>query len=167
MRRTPARCAGSPREASRRRSMATVAQVLNSKPDQTVYTIAATASVFDAIKLMADKHIGAVIVTEGDEIVGIMTERDYARKVVLMDRASKQTPVHDIMTSHVRYVRPDQTTDDCMALMTDKRMRHLPVIENGKLVGMISIGDLVKNIISEQQFTIQQLEYYILRGEHT
>ena len=142
--------------------MATVAQVLNSKPDQTVYTIAATASVFDAIKMMADKHIGAVIVTEGDEIVGIMTERDYARKVVLMDRASKQTPVRDIMTSQVRYVRPDQTTDDCMALMTDKRMRHLPVIDNG----MISIGDLVKNIISEQQFTIQQLEYYI-RGEHT
>jgi CBS domain-containing protein len=146
--------------------MATVAQVLNSKPEQTVYTIAATASVFDAIKLMAEKHIGAVVVTEGDEIVGIMTERDYARKVVLMDRASKQTPVRDIMTSQVRYVRLDQTTDDCMALMTDKRMRHLPVIDGGKLVGMISIGDLVKNIISEQQFTIQQLEFYI-RGEHT
>jgi CBS domain-containing protein len=95
-----------------------------------------------------------------------MTERDYARKVVLMDRASKQTPVRDIMTSQVRYVRLDQTTDDCMALMTDKRMRHLPVIDGGKLVGMISIGDLVKNIISEQQFTIQQLEFYI-RGEHT
>ncbi|QSN63710.1 MULTISPECIES: CBS domain-containing protein [unclassified Caballeronia] len=146
--------------------MATVAKVLSSKPEQTVYTIADTAPVFDAIKLMADKHIGAVIVTRGDEIVGIMTERDYARKVVLMDRSSKDTPVRDIMTSHVRYVRPDQTTDDCMALMTDKRMRHLPVIDNGKLVGMISIGDLVKNIISEQQFTIQQLEYYI-RGEHT
>ncbi|MCG7402109.1 MULTISPECIES: CBS domain-containing protein [Caballeronia] len=146
--------------------MATVAQVLNSKPDQTVFTVPATASVFDAIKLMADKHIGAVIVTEGDEIVGIMTERDYARKVVLMDRVSKHTPVRDIMTSHVRYVRPDQTTDDCMALMTDKRMRHLPVIDNGKLIGMISIGDLVKNIMAEQQYTIQQLEYYI-RGEHT
>ncbi|EKS66815.1 MULTISPECIES: CBS domain-containing protein [Caballeronia] len=146
--------------------MATVAQVLNSKPDQTVFTVPATASVFDAIKLMADKHIGAVIVTEGDEIVGIMTERDYARKVVLMDRVSKHTPVRDIMTSHVRYVRPDQTTDDCMALMTDKRMRHLPVIDNGRLIGMISIGDLVKNIMAEQQYTIQQLEYYI-RGEHT
>ncbi|WP_244817061.1 CBS domain-containing protein [Caballeronia sp. Lep1P3] len=146
--------------------MATVADVLNSKPDHTVYTIAETSPVYDAIKLMADKHIGAVIVTEGDEIVGIVTERDYARKVVLMDRSSKDTPVRDIMTSQVRYVRPDQTTDDCMALMTDKRMRHLPVIDNGRLVGMISIGDLVKNIISEQQFTIQQLEYYI-RGEHT
>ncbi|MEZ2352280.1 CBS domain-containing protein [Caballeronia sp. RCC_10] len=146
--------------------MATVAEVLNAKPDQTVYTVAETSPVYDAIKLMADKHIGAVLVTQGEEIVGIMTERDYARKVVLMDRSSKETPVRDIMTSHVRYVRPDQTTDDCMALMTDKRMRHLPVIDNGKLVGMISIGDLVKNIISEQQFTIQQLEYYI-RGEHT
>ncbi|MDR5762211.1 CBS domain-containing protein [Caballeronia sp. LZ035] len=146
--------------------MATVAQVLNSKPDHTVFTVAATASVFDAIKMMADRHIGAVIVTEGDEIVGIMTERDYARKVVLMDRASKQTPVRDIMTSQVRYVRPDQTTDDCMALMTEKRMRHLPVIDDGKLIGMISIGDLVKNIMAEQQYTIQQLEYYI-RGEHT
>jgi CBS domain-containing protein len=146
--------------------MATVAQVLSTKPDQTVFTISADSSVYDTIKMMADKHIGAVIVTEGDEIVGIVTERDYARKVVLMDRASKQTPVRDIMTSHVRYVRLDQTTDDCMALMTEKRMRHLPVIDDGKLVGMISIGDLVKNIISEQQFTIQQLEYYI-RGEHT
>ena len=141
--------------------MATVAEVLNAKPDQTVYTVAETSPVYDAIKLMADKHIGAVLVTQGEEIVGIMTERDYARKVVLMDRSSKETPVRDIMTSHVRYVRPDQTTDDCMALMTDKRMRHLPVIDNGKLVGMISIGDLVKNIISEQQFTIQQLEHYI------
>ncbi|WP_277185103.1 CBS domain-containing protein [Caballeronia sp. BR00000012568055] len=147
--------------------MATVAQVLSTKPDQVVFTIPAESSVYDAIKMMAEKHIGAVIVTHGEEIVGIVTERDYARKVVLMDRASKQTPVSDIMTSHVRYVRPDQTTDDCMALMTEKRMRHLPVIDNGKLIGMISIGDLVKNIISEQQFTIQQLELYIRGGEHT
>jgi CBS domain-containing protein len=144
--------------------MATVAQVLNSKPNRTVFTIAASASVFDAITMMAEKSIGAVIVTDGEEIVGIMTERDYARKVVLMDRSSRQTPVRDIMTSQVRYVHPDQTTDDCMALMTDHRMRHLPVIEGKKLTGMISIGDLVANIISEQQFTIKQLEYYI-RGE--
>jgi CBS domain-containing protein len=94
-----------------------------------------------------------------------VTERDYARKVVLMDRVSRQTPVREIMTSQVRFVRPDQTTDDCMALMTERRMRHLPVIDGEKLVGMISIGDLVKNIISEQQFTIHQLEGYI-RGEH-
>jgi len=94
-----------------------------------------------------------------------MTERDYARKVVLMDRVSRQTPVREIMTSQVRFVRPDQTTDDCMALMTERRMRHLPVIDGEKLVGMISIGDLVANIISEQQLTIHQLEGYI-RGEH-
>jgi signal-transduction protein with cAMP-binding, CBS, and nucleotidyltransferase domain len=159
-------CVDEPRESQTERSMSTVAQLLSTKPDQPVFTIAASASVYDAIRMMADKFIGAVIVTEGDEIVGIVTERDYARKVVLMERSSKQTPVRDIMTSHVRYVRVDQTTDECMALMTEKRIRHLPVIDNGKLIGMISIGDLVKNIISEQQFTIKQLEYYI-RGEST
>ena len=141
--------------------MTSVAQLLKSKPSEGVFTIAADDSVYNAIKLMAEKQIGALVVTEGDGIAGIITERDYARKVVLMDRSSKETPVRDIMTSHVRYVRLDQTTDDCMALMTEKRMRHLPVIDGGKLVGMISIGDLVKNIISEQQFTIQQLEFYI------
>jgi CBS domain-containing protein len=147
--------------------MTSVAQLLKTKPNNTtVFTVGADDSVYEAIKLMAEKGIGALVVTDGDSIAGIVTERDYARKVVLMDRASKQTPVRDIMTSQVRYVRLDQTTDDCMALMTDRRMRHLPVIDAGKLVGMISIGDLVKNIISEQQFTIQQLEFYI-RGEHT
>ncbi len=145
--------------------MATVAQVLNSKSDHTIFTIADTASVYEAIAMMAEKYIGALIVTHGEEIVGIVTERDYARKVVLMDRVSRQTQVREIMTSQVRFVRPDQTTDDCMALMTERRMRHLPVIDGEKLVGMISIGDLVKNIISEQQFTIHQLEGYI-RGEH-
>lgn len=118
-------------------------------------------SVYEAIKLMAEKGIGALVVTDGDSIAGIITERDYARKVVLMDRSSKATPVRDIMSKAVRFVRPDQTTDDCMALMTERRMRHLPVIENDRLVGMVSIGDLVKNIIAEQQFTIQQLEFYI------
>jgi CBS domain-containing protein len=110
---------------------------------------------------MAEKGIGALVVTDGDSIAGIITERDYARKVVLMDRSSKATPVRDIMSKAVRFVRPDQTTEDCMALMTERRMRHLPVIENDRLVGMVSIGDLVKNIIAEQQFTIQQLEFYI------
>ena len=146
--------------------MTSVAQLLKSKPNQEIFTVEAADSVYNAIKLMADKQIGALIVKENGAIAGIVTERDYARKVVLMDRSSKNTPVRDIMSSAVRFVRPDQTTDDCMALMTEKRMRHLPVIDGGKLVGMISIGDLVKNIISEQQFTIQQLEYYI-RGEHT
>ncbi|WP_133645385.1 CBS domain-containing protein [Paraburkholderia flava] len=146
--------------------MTSVSQVLKSKPNHDVYTIAASDSVFDAIKLMADRQIGALIVTDGDAIAGIVTERDYARKVVLMERSSKDTPVRDIMSKAVRFVRLDQTTDECMALMTDHRMRHLPVIDREKLVGMVSIGDLVKNIIAEQRFTIQQLEQYI-SGEHT
>ncbi|MBN3765004.1 CBS domain-containing protein [Burkholderia sp. Ac-20365] len=141
--------------------MTSVAQLLKSKPNQDVYTIEASDSVYDAIKLMADKQIGALIVKENGSIAGIVTERDYARKVVLMDRSSKTTPVRDIMSSAVRFVRPDQTTDECMALMTERRMRHLPVLENDQLVGMVSIGDLVKAIIAEQQFTIQQLEHYI------
>ncbi|NPT36950.1 CBS domain-containing protein [Paraburkholderia xenovorans] len=142
--------------------MTSVAQLLKTKPNNTtVFTVGADDSVYHAIKLMAEKGIGALVVTDGDSIAGIVTERDYARKVVLLDRSSKATPVRDIMSKAVRFVRPDQTTDDCMALMTERRMRHLPVIENDRLVGMVSIGDLVKNIIAEQQFTIQQLEFYI------
>jgi CBS domain-containing protein len=141
--------------------MTSVAQILKSKPNEGVYTVAASDSVYDAIKLMAEKHIGALVVTDGDNIAGIITERDYARKVVLMDRSSKATPVSDIMSRAVRFVRLDQSSEDCMALMTERRMRHLPVIDHERLVGMISIGDLVKNIIAEQQFTIQQLEHYI------
>ena len=146
--------------------MTSVAQILKSKPNQSVYTIAASDSVYDAIKLMAEMQIGALVVTDGDSIAGIITERDYARKVVLMDRSSKATPVRDIMSRAVRFVRPDQSSDECMALMTDRRMRHLPVIDQERLVGMVSIGDLVKNLIAEQQFTIQQLEHYIT-GERT
>lgn len=141
--------------------MTSVAQILKSKSNQSVYTITASECVYDAIKLMAEKHIGALVVTDGDSIAGIITERDYARKVVLKDRSSKVTPVRDIMTHAVRFVRPDQSSDECMALMTEYRMRHLPVIDHERLVGMISIGDLVKNIIEEQEFTIQQLEHYI------
>jgi CBS domain-containing protein len=142
--------------------MTSVAQLLKTKQNNTgVFTIGADDSVYEAIKLMAQKGIGALVVTDGDSIAGIITERDYARKVVLMDRSSKATPVRDIMSKAVRFVRPDQTTEECMALMTERRMRHLPVIDNGRLVGMVSIGDLVKNIIAEQQFTIQQLEFYI------
>ena len=146
--------------------MSSVAQVLKSKQDNSVYTISASDSVYNAIKLMADKQIGALVVTDGDAIAGIVTERDYARKVVLMERSSKETLVREIMSKAVRFVRLDQTTDECMALMTDHRMRHLPVIDQEKLVGMVSIGDLVKNIIEDQRFTIQQLEQYI-SGEHT
>ena len=141
--------------------MTSVAKILQSKPDTTVHTIAPTALVFDALKLMADKGIGALLVTEGEAIAGIFTERDYARKIALMGRTSSVTQVRDVMTSAVRFVRPDQTSEQCMQIMSTGRMRHLPVVENEQLVGMISIGDLVKDIISEQKFIIEQLEQYI------
>jgi CBS domain-containing protein len=142
--------------------MKSVAEILRSKPEQAVHAIAPSASVFEAVKLMAEKGIGALLVMEDLKIDGIITERDYARKIVLMGRSSKETPVRDVMTSPVMYVRPDQTNEECMALMTDNRVRHLPVIDNGKLIGLISIGDLVKDIISEQKFIIDQLEHYIM-----
>ena len=141
--------------------MKSVAHILKSKPDPTIYTIAPTDSVFDALKLMAEKSIGALVVTEGEAVVGIITERDYARKVILMARSSKETAVREIMTSAVMYVRPDHTNEECMVLMTENRLRHLPVMDSGRLVGLISIGDLVKDIISEQKFIIEQLEHYI------
>ena len=141
--------------------MKTAAHLLKSKAHQSVHVVAPEVSVFDAIRLMADKNIGALLVMEGEEVAGIITERDYARKIVLMSRSSKQTPVREIMTSAVMYVRPDQTSEECMVLMTENRLRHLPVIDGGRLVGIISIGDLVKDIIAEQRFTIEQLEHYI------
>ena len=141
--------------------MKTAADILKSKPDQTVHTIRPTASVLDAVKLMAEKNIGALLVMDGEQIVGIITERDYARKTILMGRTSKETPVRDVMTSEVMYVRPSHTSEECMALMTEGRLRHLPVIDGGKLFGLISIGDLVKDIISEQRYIIDQLEHYI------
>ncbi len=141
--------------------MNTVAQILGSKPDQAVYTMEPTASAHEAVRLMADKNIGALVVVERGKVVGIVSERDYARKVVLMARSSKDTPLRDIMSSPVMYVRPDQTGEECMALMTENRLRHLPVMDGGQLIGLISIGDLVKATISEQQFIIEQLEHYI------
>jgi CBS domain-containing protein len=144
-----------------RAHMNIVAQILKSKPAQTAYTIAPVASVFDAIELMAQKNIGGLVVMEGERVVGIITERDYARKIALMARSSRETPVRDIMTSPVTCVRPDQTSEECMVLMTEKRLRHLPVIDRGKLIGLVSIGDLVKDIISQQKFVIEQLERYI------
>jgi CBS domain-containing protein len=141
--------------------MTTVAQILQSKPDKTVYTIGPAASVFDSVKLMAEKNIGALPVVEGGKIVGMITERDYARKIVLMARSSKETPVRDVMTSQVMYVRSYQTSEECMALMTENRVRHLPVMDQGKLIGLVSIGDLVKDVIAEQKFIIEQLEHYI------
>ena len=141
--------------------MKSAAQILKSKPEQTVETVTPSTSVYDAVKRMAEKNIGALLVMEDVTIVGVVTERDYARKIVLMGRSSKETQVRDIMTFPVMYVRPDQTNEECMALMTDNRVRHLPVMDEGKLIGLISIGDLVKDIISEQKFIIDQLEHYI------
>ncbi|WP_309624597.1 CBS domain-containing protein [Methylibium sp.] len=141
--------------------MNTIANILRSKADSAVHSIRPDASVFEAVQLMALKNIGALLVTDNDQIVGIVTERDYARKIALLARSSKDTPLRDIMTTAVMYVRPDQTCEECMALMTENRVRHLPVMMDGKLIGLISIGDLVKHIISEQKFVIEQLEHYI------
>ena len=143
--------------------MTTVAQILAAKRSTTTYTITLEASVFEAVKLMAEKNIGSLIVMEGQTVIGMITERDYARKIVLLSRSSKETRVREVMTSPVVSVRPDQTNEECMALMTERRLRHLPVVDNGRLVGMVSIGDLVKDIIAEQRFTIEQLEHYITR----
>ncbi|CAG2131990.1 Inosine-5'-monophosphate dehydrogenase [Cupriavidus yeoncheonensis] len=144
--------------------MTTARQVVESKPSQSIFSIPPTATVYAALQLMAEKGIGAVLVMEHGKIVGILSERDYARKVILMQRSSRDTLVRDIMTSSVIYVSGDQSTNECMALMTKHRMRHLPVMNGEDLLGMLSIGDLVKDIISEQQFIIEQLEHYIHGG---
>lgn len=141
--------------------MKSMTNILKLKADHRVYSVAPDASVFDALKLMAEKNIGSLLVMDGSAIIGIVTERDYARKVALFGRTSPQTPVREIMSPDVMFVGPNHTTKQCMALMTQNRLRHLPVIDDGKLLGLISIGDLVKDIISEQQFIIEQLERYI------
>ncbi|MCC6472661.1 MAG: CBS domain-containing protein [Burkholderiales bacterium] len=146
--------------------MSTVAQILKSKPDHAIYSVPPATKVFEAVKLMADKNIGAVLVMEGERILGILTERDYARKIAVEGRSSHDTPVADIMTGRLVCVLPAQTGEECMALMTENRVRHLPVLDNGKLVGIVSIGDLVKDVIAEQKFVIEQLEHYIT-GERT
>ena len=140
--------------------MKTVKDLLAVKGSQ-VWSIAPDATVFEALRLMAEKEIGALLVLEAGKLVGIISERDYARKVILKGKSSKDTPVKEIMTTKVLYVRPDQTIEECMALMTDKRVRHLPVLDGEQLVGIISIGDVVKALIDEKDFIIQQLEQYI------
>ena len=144
--------------------MTVVAEILKSKPDGAVHSIAPSASVLDALKSMAQLRIGALLVMEGKDIVGILTERDYARKIALMGRTSLTTLVSDVMTTAVMYVQPTQSSEECMALMTQNRLRHLPVVDDGMVIGMISIGDLVKDIISEQQFIIEQMKHYISGG---
>jgi CBS domain-containing protein len=140
--------------------MAKVKDILALK-GQSVWSVALDASVYDAMKLMAEKGIGALMVMQGEKLVGIISERDYARKVILQGRSSRTTQVREIMTSHVLYAQPEQNIEECMAVMTDKRVRHLPVFDEGRLLGVISIGDLVKSIITEQKFMIEQLEKYI------
>ena len=141
--------------------MKSVAELLKVK-GTIVHSIAPSASALECLKLFADKGIGAALVMEGDSLVGIFTERDYARKVELLGKSSKDLKVQDIMTADVLWVGPERTNEDCMALMTEKRIRHLPVIEGGKVIGIISIGDLVKDIIAEQQIVIGHLERYIM-----
>jgi CBS domain-containing protein len=143
--------------------MKTVRQLLQAK-GYDIWSTTSNTSVYDALTLMADKGVGALLVLEGEKLVGIISERDYARKVILKGKRSINTPVREIMTSKVFYVRPEQTVEDCMALMTEERVRHLPVLADDRLIGIVSIGDVVKTIISEQEFLIEQLERYIVGG---
>lgn len=140
--------------------MTKVSDLLDEK-GRDVWAIEPGAPVFDAVKLMRDKGIGAVLVMEGEQIVGIMSERDYARKVVLEERSSKTTQVREIMTPRVIFADPDQSVQECMALMTNKRIRHLPIMDGDHVVGVVSIGDLVRATIALQRFHIEQLERYI------
>ena len=140
--------------------MDTIRQLLDKKGNE-VWSIHPDNSVFDAIKMMADKQVGSLVVLEDDKIVGIITERHYARNVILKGKSSPETKVQDIMTSRVICTQPEQTVRECMAVMTEKRIRHLPVVDQMRLVGLVSIGDLVKSIIEDQEFTIEQLIHYI------
>jgi CBS domain-containing protein len=140
--------------------MTSVRQLLDRKGRE-VFSIAPGAAVLDAVRMMAERHVGALLVMEGGTLSGIVSERDYARKVILMGRSSADTPVRDIMTAAVITVQPETPVEKCMQIMTERRVRHLPVIEGGRVVGMVSIGDLVKTVIAEQQQHIEQLESYI------
>ena len=140
--------------------MTTVRQLLDQKGRE-ILSIDPSATVFDAVAKMAEKDVGSLVVMDNDEIVGMITERHYARNVVLKGKTSPATPISDIMERNVVVVQPEQSVEQCMAIMTDKRIRHLPVVDGEKLIGVISIGDLVKSIAGDQKFTIGQLEHYI------
>jgi CBS domain-containing protein len=140
--------------------MKSVKDILDTKGHD-ICSVHADDTVFDAVKLMAEKSIGSLLVMDGDKLVGIITERDYARKIILEDRSSRQSTVGEVMTRKVLCIAPERTIDECMALMTDKRARHLPVVDHKRVIGVVSIGDLVKAMISEQKILIDQLQHYI------
>ena len=144
--------------------MTTIAQLLNTKGDQ-IWSIEPKATIFEALEIMSEKEIGALLVMEDGKLTGIFSERDYARKVILKGKSSKETPVGELMTKKVFYIDPQKTTNDCMAMMTAKRIRHVPVIEDNQVMGIVTIGDVVNQIISEQEVTINHLENYIT-GSH-
>jgi CBS domain-containing protein len=141
--------------------MGTVKHLLQKKGN-IVYFITPDSSVYDALEVLEDRNLGALVVVENENLIGIFTERDYARKVVLKGRSSKETLIRDIMTERPVFVTPDVSIDECMQIMTQKFVRHLPVMENGKLIGVISIGDVVKFVIDEKNFIIENLEHYIV-----
>ncbi|MGH9458805.1 MAG: CBS domain-containing protein [Thermoanaerobaculia bacterium] len=141
--------------------MKTVKEILEAKGSD-VWTVGPEAPVLEAVRRMAEKEIGALLVQKEGRVVGIISERDYARKIALLGKSSQTTPVSEIMTPEVITVRPTQTVEDCMAIMTQERIRHLPVVDGDRLIGVLSIGDLVKAVIAEQQYVIEQLEHYIV-----
>lgn len=140
--------------------MKTVRDILRSKGHE-VWSVRPDTTLFEALEKMAEKNVGALLVMEGEEVVGIVSERDYARKIILKGKSSRETPVGEIMTQDTLYVDPDYKMEECMALMTDEHVRHLPVIEKDRVIGIVSIGDVVKAVISEKEFVIEQLEKYI------
>ncbi len=140
--------------------MKTVRQILRTK-NHALLTVRPGATVFEALEIMAKHDIGALLVMEGELLAGIFSERDYARKVILLGKSSRETLVSEIMTSRILWVHPEQTVEECMAIMTEKRVRHLPVLKESRVIGVISIGDVVKEVIAEQQFAIEQLVHYI------
>jgi len=144
--------------------MTTIAQLLNAKGNQ-IWSVEPKATIFEALEIMSEKEIGALLVMEDGKLTGIFSERDYARKVILKGKSSKETPVGELMTKKVFYIDPQKTINDCMAMMTAKRIRHVPVIEDNQVMGIVTIGDVVNQIISEQEVTINHLENYIT-GSH-
>jgi CBS domain-containing protein len=142
--------------------MTSVRQILAGKPD--VYAVEPDATVLDALKLLEQKNVGALLVMKGERLAGIFSERDYARRMILHGRSSKETAVHEVMTTEVFTIAPDASAGECMAYMTDRHIRHLPVLEGGKVVGVISIGDIVRAVMEDMRFTIRQLETYIRSG---